>query len=62
MAGNVDRHNLFKSEIPFQLRADKRSHKSTTSSIDMNDGINVLLDQEIIDSLSIFVLAGIGTS
>lgn len=62
MSRSVDGHNLLKSEIPFQLGFDERSHKSTTSGIDMNDSINILLDEEVINGLSIFVFAGICTS
>jgi len=55
----VDRHNLLESEIPLKFRYNERSYKSTTGSINVNDRIDILLDQQIIDSLSIFVLPSI---
>lgn len=61
MARSVNGRNFLKSEIPLQFRADERSYKSAAGSIDVNDCVNVLLDQEVIDSLGIFVLAGVGT-
>jgi hypothetical protein len=41
---SVNRHDLLESEIPFQLRFNERSHKSTASSIDVDDRVNILLD------------------
>lgn len=59
---SVNRCNLLQSEIPFQLWFDKRSHKAATSRINVNDCVHILLNQKVIDSLGIFVLAGIGAS
>jgi len=59
VAGCVDRDHLLESEIPLQFRDHERSHKSARRSIDMNHSINILLDQQIINRLSILILSRI---
>ena len=57
VAGGVDRDHLLESEIPLQFRNHEWSHESSRSSINVNDRINLLLDQQIINLLSILVLS-----
>lgn len=60
MTGSVNRGDLFKSEVPFQVRDYEGGYKPTTRSINMDDGIKLLGDQKIIDGLGIFIFAGVG--
>jgi hypothetical protein len=55
VARNVDGNHLLESEIPFEVRDHERSNESTRSSINMNNRINLLLNQQIIDSLRILI-------
>jgi hypothetical protein len=55
VARNVDGNHLLESEIPFEVRDHERSNKSTRSSINMNNRVNLLLNQQIIDSLRILI-------
>jgi hypothetical protein len=55
VAGNVDGNYLLESEVPFEVRDHEGSNKSTGSGINMNNRINLLLNQQIIDSLRILI-------
>jgi hypothetical protein len=62
VTGSVDRDDLLKSEIPLKLRNNKWSHETTGSGINVDDGVNVSLDQEIVNGLGIFVLSSVGST
>lgn len=56
---DVDGCDLLKTEIPEQVRVDERSNEATGSGIDVDVDINITLNQEIVDSLCVLVLAGV---
>ena len=57
VARGVNGNDFLKAEIPLQLWNDEGSYESTRRSIDVDNSINVLLDQQIVDRLRIFVFA-----
>lgn len=59
VAGNVDRDNLFQTEIPLQIRDDKWSDKATAGGIDVNGAVNLLGDEQVVNGLGILVVAGV---
>ena len=56
---DVDRDDLFQTEVPWEFWHNERCHEASASSIDVDGAVNFLLNQEIIDCLDILVLAGI---
>ena len=59
MTRHINRNNLLQPKIPRQLRHNKRRHKPSTSSINMNRTIDILLDQQIINRLHILILPSV---
>lgn len=62
MTRDVDGHNLGQSEIPLQVRQNKRRNKAATGSIYVNRHIQILLNQQVIDSLDILVVSCVSSS
>jgi hypothetical protein len=59
VARHVDRCDLLETEVPQQTRVDEGSDKPT-SSINVDVAVDVPLNEQVVDSLSVFVLAGVG--
>ncbi len=57
MTRHIDTDHLLQPEVPLQIRSEKGSNKASTGCIHMNAAIEVLLDQQIVDGLDIFILA-----
>jgi len=60
VSGDIDRDDLLKAEVPFEVRDNERRNEASARCIHVDGAINVLFDKQIIDSLDIFILAGIG--
>jgi hypothetical protein len=60
VARHVDRCDLLETEVPQQTRVDEGSDKPTRSSINVDVAVDVPLNEQVVDSLSVFVLAGVG--
>ena len=59
MTGDVDTDDLFELEVPFQVGVDKRSDEATRGSINVDGAVNVLLNQQVVETFNVLVLSGI---
>lgn len=57
MTGDIDRNDILEAEIPLEVRHDKGGDETSTGCINVDRHIEVLLNQQVIDSLDVLVLA-----
>lgn len=57
MTGDIDRDDILEAEIPLKIRNDKGGDETSAGGINVDRHIEVLLNQQVIDSLDVLVLA-----
>jgi hypothetical protein len=56
--GHVDRGHLWEAEVPQQTWVDKRRDKAARRGIHVDVDFDVALDEEVVDTFDVLVLAG----
>ena len=56
VARYVDGDDLLAAEVPLEARREEGRHEATARSIDVDGNVKSTLDQDVVDSLDVFVV------